>query len=482
MAKNVYRGPSAGRRRGEREQDVSMRRRAESIRRTADDDYDDEDYEWQERETSRKARNGCLIVFLVVLLLVLATLIVGALVVRNEINGQNSSAAQPVTLDVQSGWGGNTLGEVLESNGMIGNGLVFRYYVQIKGVAGNFTAGRHTINPGMSYDEIIAELISDPEPRPTVEVRIREGVSIMSVASTFEEAGLCTAAEFLAEANNLENFRDLKFVQKLLEDFDPVVFHNAEGLLYPETYSFYVDDTVHNYVRKLYEQMDAVITEEMYARMDELGISIREALTLASVIQAEAGHAEQQPVVAGVFWNRMAENLPEGMRGTLGSDVTLRYVKIWLQWNNEDFADRKYSEIGYDEARAAVGDEMFYAYVTEDSDANTRIGLPTGPICSITVGALNAALNPDDHGYYYFLTDFYGNYYYAETYQKHLANVETMNAMNAQYEAEQAQEETPAETAGGTGENAIAVPAPGGGSVNFGSVHKKWHVLPGWAA
>ncbi|MDL2324786.1 endolytic transglycosylase MltG [Ruminococcaceae bacterium OttesenSCG-928-A16] len=403
-------------------------------RYVTEDEY--EDIEEYNRNASKKARKGCLIVFLVLLI---AVVIAGLIVyssIKKEMDGENATAISSVTLTVPSGSGGTTIGTLLEDNGLIGSANTFRLYVRFVNNTADFKAGTFVLTPGMSYEEIIAALSGvGSDTRPTKQIQILEGKSVMHIASLFEEAGLCTAEDFLAEADNLDAFSDITFIQKLQENIDPNVFHLSEGYLFPDTYSFYTDDTPHNIVRKLYEQMDSKITPEMYAKMEELNLSLRETITLASLIQAEAGHVDQQPKVSGVFWNRLGGNWS---RGTLGSDVTLRYVKIWMQWNLPEFANKTYREISYDEARAAVGEDLFYAYVTDDSDTKSRAGLPAGPICSVSLTAIEAALNPEQHNYYYFLTDFYENYYYAETYDEHLANISIMNQKNEEYAAEQA--------------------------------------------
>lgn len=446
MPRNVYRAPDSNRNAAPQYSRQQASRQAPSRRaaRYEEDAYEDDDYEWEEEQARRKARKGCLVVFLVFLVILLVATLVGGLFAKNEMDGNNATATEAIQVVIVSGTSAKTIGESLQEKGIIGSGMLFRYYVSFKKAAPGFIAGTHTITPGMTYDEIITTLSTAPPAREEITVRIPEGVSIMKVASLFEEAGIGTAQEFLDTADNLDLFTDIPFIQKIKEEFDAdpsiVVFHRAEGLLYPDTYNFYKDDTVENVVRKLYEQMDGKITEEMYARMDELGITLRQAITLASMIQAEASHVDQQAKVSGVFWNRLSSDWQQ-QDGTMGSDVTVRYVRIWMQWNIPEYADKTYTEISYDTARAAVGDELFYAYVTDSRDAGTRKGLPAGPICSISETALAAALNPEQHDYYYFLTDYYENYYYGKTLAEHNRNVATMEQKNAQYLAEQANSE-----------------------------------------
>lgn len=433
MAKKVY-NPN--------QQPVYNNRNKQQPRKTRPEDYEDryeDEYEAIEahnRRASKKARKGCFITFIVFLVLVLGIGAFGYVTYSKEVSGGNSTAIAPVVVTVQKGSTSTSIGKQLEESGLIGSSNIFRIYVKyIAGSKADFKAGTFELQPGMTYEQLV-DTLSDASgsARQTVQVQILEGKSVMHIASLFEKAGLCTAEEFLTEADNLEAFSDLTFIQKILEDVDPNVFHRSEGYLFPDTYDFYKDDTVHNIVRKMYQEMDSKITAEMYAQMEEKNLSLRETITLASLIQAEAGHVDQQPKVSGVFWNRLGGGWS---RGTMGSDVTLRYVKIWMQWNMPEFEDKRYRSISYDETRAAVGDELFYAYVTDDSDTRSRAGLPAGPICSVSLTAINAALTPEQHNYYYFLTDYYEDYYYAETYEEHKKNIEIMNQKNDQFQQEQ---------------------------------------------
>ena len=124
-----------------------------------------------------------------------------------------------------------------------------------------------------------------------------------------EEAGLCSAEDFLKEANE-GDFSAYTFWQYVPEDKDaPDRFMKCEGYLFPETYEFLKDDTVHNYVATFYAQFDAQITDAMYAKLKEQGMTLNELVTLASFVQEEAGNS-QDSNVAQVFRNRLAEARP----------------------------------------------------------------------------------------------------------------------------------------------------------------------------
>ena len=122
----------------------------------------------------------------------------------------------------------------------------------------------------------------------------------IAIAQKMESAGLCTAEEFLKEANE-GDFSAYTFWQYVPEDKEaPNRFMKCEGYLFPETYEFLKDDTVHNYVATFYAQFDAQFTKEMYAALKKQGMTLPELVTLASFVQEEAGNS-QDSNVAQVF-------------------------------------------------------------------------------------------------------------------------------------------------------------------------------------
>ncbi len=393
------------------------------------DDYDEDD------AARRSARKGCLIAFLVVFVIVAIAAGIVGYNLYSEIDGGNATATETVVMDIASSSSGRTIGGQLEEAGLIASQEIFRFYERfLNSNDGVFQTGRFYIEPGMSYDEIIEVLTQPPPPRDTTMVTFPEGITVMQFANIIEEEGFCTADEFLAVANDLENFSDIDVIAEILEEGQsPDTFMAAEGYLAPNTYEFYVDESPENIARRLFEQFDAEMTPEIYERMEEQGLSVIETITLASLIEEEAGLPENQAPVAGVFWNRLQGDLDntDFDRRTMGSDVTFFYIRDWIA--------REYGG-----SYESVPENLFYGYYSGDEDPQTREGLPVGPISCPSRTAIEAALYPAESDYFYFLTDFYGTYYYAQTFTQHEANINTMDRMNAQFEAEEAaaQEET----------------------------------------
>ncbi len=174
-----------------------------------------------------------------------------------------------------------------------------------------------------------------------------------------------------------------------------------EGYLSPNTYEFYVTATEEEIIRKLLSQTEAVFTVENQERADELGMTMDQVLTLASMIEKEAKEGDFAKVSA-VFHNR----LKEGMK--LESDVTIHYIT------------------GVRKMALADSD------LTVDSPYNTYQvkGLPLGPICNPSPAAINAALYPDDimlkDKYLYFCAKEpeSGELYFSKTLDQHRRAVE----------------------------------------------------------
>ena len=163
---------------------------------------------------------------------------------------------------------------------------------------------------------------------------------------------------------------------------------------------FYVGEGAEKALGRFLSNTESKLTDEMYKKAEELGMSMDEVITLASIIQQEASVPSVMANVSSVLHNRL--NSPSYPR--LQCDATIFYLKRSVKpYIGEEQADK------YDEF-----------YNTYD-----RKGLPAGPITNPGIEAINAALNPADTEYYFFVTDNDGNYYFAKTYREHLENCKT---------------------------------------------------------
>ncbi|MDR3767730.1 MAG: endolytic transglycosylase MltG [Faecalibacterium sp.] len=366
---------------------------------------------------ARKKGGAGKILLVVLLLLFLAA---GAAVrfAYNEIHGNGAPGSTEVTVSIPQGSGVAAIANKLKEAGVIRSAYLFRWYVGEKGAAAKLQYGDFELTTGSSYDALISTL-SQYAKAETVRVTIPEGTTAIAIAQKMESAGLCTAEEFLKEANE-GDFSAYTFWQYVPEDKEaPNRFMKCEGYLFPETYEFLKDDTVHNYVATFYAQFDAQFTAEMYAALKKQGMTLPELVTLASFVQEEAGNS-QDSNVAQVFRNRLAEGSPyprlqSNTSSHVQSDADNNYLWNWVApyyggWDN-------------------IPENILAAY-----DTYSCTGLPAGPISNPGLAAIKAALEPqpdeEAKDAYFFVTDLKGNYYYAHTLAEHNANCKTAAAVN----------------------------------------------------
>ena len=367
---------------------------------------------------SAPSKGGALKIFLVILLLAVLAAGAALLFAHNEISGNGRPGAE-VTVSIPQGSGVSAIAQKLKDAGVIRSAYLFRWYVGHKGAAAKLQYGDFTLQKSAcSYDAIIA-VLSTYAKAETVRVTIPEGTTAIAIAQKMEAAGLCSAEDFLKEANE-GDFSEYTFWQYVPDDAAaPDRFMKCEGYLFPETYEFLKDDTVHNYVATFYAQFDAQITEEMYAELKAQGMTLNELVTLASFVQEEAGNT-QDSNVAQVFRNRLAEGSPyprlqSNTSSYIQSDADNNYLWNWVApyyggWDN-------------------IPENIVSAY-----DTYSCTGLPAGPISNPGFAAIKAALHPepdeDAKDAYFFVTDLKGNYYYARTLTEHNANCQTAANVN----------------------------------------------------
>ena len=314
-----------------------------------------------------------------------------------------------MTVSIPQGSGVAAIAKELKEAGVIRSAYLFRWYVGHKGAAGKLQYGDFTLQTGgYSYDGLIAEL-STYAKADSVRLTFPEGTTAIAIAQKMEEAGLCTAEEFLEEANT-GDFSEYTFWQYVPDDA-PDRFMKCEGYLFPDTYEFLTDDTVHHYVATFYAHFDKQFTAEMYKELEKQELTLPEVITLASFVQEEAGN-DQDSNVAQVFRNRLAEGSPypklqSNTSSYVQSDEDNNYLWNWVAPYYGGWED--------------IPENIRNAY-----DTYTCTGLPAGPISNPGLAAIQAALAPqcdeEVRDCYFFVTDLSGHYYYAKTYAEHQDN------------------------------------------------------------
>lgn len=319
----------------------------------------------------------------VIALLIAVVLVVGGVWYYTHIFGSTTiSSKVEVTIPEASSSG--EIGAILEDNGVIRSTMAFKLQVKKDGVASELKAGTYYFEGTYSLSEVIDALVSGPAVSGE-KVTIPEGYNQKQIIDLLVSKGLVTEDEFLDAAAN----GDYGY------DYLPAAgdSQRLEGFLFPDTYYISEDDSAEEIIAMMLETFNSYYTDEWKARVEELGLTASEWVTMASIVEKEAAVESDRPIIAGVFYNR----LKLGM--LLQSCATVQYA------------------LG--ETKSVLSDED----VQIDSPYNTYInyGLPPGPIASPGYASLYAALYPTDSDYLYFVAKPNGEHIFSVTYEEHLA-------------------------------------------------------------
>lgn len=315
-----------------------------------------------------------------------------------------SKESKEIEITIPEGYGLSEISELLKEKGIIDEPFTFEVYARIKEMDKRLAPGTYTLNSNLGYDQIFQLLKTKEVAKNVVTVNFYEGMKLTEIAKRLEENGVCGYDEFI-EAAKTESF---EYEFETMMGTSEYIYYKWEGYLFPDTYEFYTNSTPRSVIAKFIDNFNKKITSEYYLRMQELGLSLEELVTLASVIQSEAAYMEDMEKVSSAFHNRLEPNsgLPY-----LQSDVTWFYYEQEIEPNVED---------------ETLADSYLSAYYTYP---NYRVGLPVGPICNPGMNAIKAALYPADTNYYFFVTDKYGKFYYGSTQAEHDYNVAVADAV-----------------------------------------------------
>jgi UPF0755 protein len=288
------------------------------------------------------------------------------------------------------------IAELLADKNVIENTLLFTILSKFNGFDGSYLAGTHFVTQSMSYDEIMYILSQKPN---AVRVTFPEGLTYREVKQKLKDAGVKFDEKLLdSMVQNPQLFLEYKFVTQIekKEGRDWLL----QGYLYPDTYEFDMNTDEESIIRTFLDNTESKLIEKYYERAEAIGMTLDEAITLASMVQEECAVNEEMTTVSGVFHNRLKAKM------LLGSDAPINYLraeagadpKLWLSNADINAFDSPYNDYKYK-------------------------GLPPGPICTPGELALKAALWPQKHSYYYFVAKGDGTNVFAKTLAQHNANI-----------------------------------------------------------
>ena len=303
--------------------------------------------------------------------------------------------AEPISFVVEQGDTWYSISTRLYENGLIRAPKFYKVYIKLF-KPGNLEAGEYTISKTMSLPEIIDTLEKAATNPNIVKVTFKEGYNMRAIAKTIADNTDNT------EEDVFNTLADKDYINSLIEKYwflDNVItnqniYYSLEGYLYPATYEIDKTKDVKTIFAAMLDKMNTELTKYK-EDIEKSNYTVHELLTLASIVELEAGNASDRGDVAGVFNNRVKNNW------TLGSDVTTYYaLKI------DDFT---YSLTNTELATCNK-------YNTRSTCFN---GLPIGPISNPGDESIKASVYPTDTKAYYFVADCSGKTYLSSTYNEH---------------------------------------------------------------
>ncbi len=295
------------------------------------------------------------------------------------------TAGEPVVFTVKPGTPTKVIAVELENRDLIKNAFVFRIAAKLRGVENSLQAGEYAISPVMPVNQML-DMMSQGQ-TAYQQITIPEGYTVDQIAGLLAEKKIADPEKFKTLA---KTFAPYPYMQA-----NPNTKYSAEGFIFPDTYRFAKGISEEEMLALMVKQFDAKLTPDLRQQAAQLGLSVREVIIMASLVEKEAKLSEEQPVIAGVFSNRMKKDMP------LQSCATIQYI------------------LGYPKAELTIQDTQI------DSPYNTyqNMGLPPGPIANPGSAAIKAVLFAEKTDYLYFVADKQGKHHFSKTYEEHLTAI-----------------------------------------------------------
>jgi UPF0755 protein len=324
------------------------------------------------------------IVAVILTLVLLATAALGAFVYTTYQRAHEpykGFSEDEIFYTVAPGASSSSIAEVLQEKGVIENSRLFLAVLWYRGTTQRLQAGEYRFSEPASTVEVIDRL--ERGDVFYLSVTIPEGLTLAETATLYEEKGLGDA----------EELRRVFRRSDLIASIDPEAW-DLEGYLFPETYQLPRRPAAEDIAVAMVSRFKSVFDADRKRKAETLELSARELVTLASIVEKETGQADERPLIASVFWNRLNMGMP------LQSDPTIIFA-LKLQENYSGNLRRTDLEM--------------------DSPYNTYLhrGLPPGPIASPGLEAIDAVLEPPDTKFLYFVSKNDGSHHFSRTLREH---------------------------------------------------------------
>jgi UPF0755 protein len=313
------------------------------------------------------------------IMLVIGVLGVIYLIYTSAVGGDQQAASdgssEKATVEVVQGDTLSSVADKLDEAGVVGSATLFKLEARFSGSSTEIKPGEYSFAPDEDTDAILQKLTSGKD-APTFAVTIPEGLTLKQTAETVAASSDVSQADFEAAAKKTD------YGYAFLND--PAV-ETTEGYLFPKKYEFEEGTNASQMVNRFLEQY-LIETEglDIEGAKDRLNLTEHELVTVASLIERESANSEERPLVASVIYNRIRQGMP------LQIDATIQY------------------------ARGEPKEELSLDDLEIDSPYNTyeNPGLPPGPIASPSRESLQAAIEPAETDYVYYVLKADGQEHY----------------------------------------------------------------------
>lgn len=350
------------------------------------------------RQSTHTVRKIVLSIVSILIILLIVLAVSGYHYYTTSLEPLDPESNEDLPVEIPIGSSRTDIARILEENNIIRSAFVFNYHLRFTGEEG-FQAGYYLFSPAMSTEEIVWYLQEGGTPiteESTGRLTIPEGYTIEQVAIVIENQTDYSIEDFFELVESEE------FLNDIAEDYPQLLsgaierreetLYTLEGYLYPATYEFFEETTLEELVTQMISQMHNVFAG-YYDEIQQNEATVHEILTMASFIEREGITYEDREVISGVFYNRLAIDMP------LQTDVSVTYA---LGEHQE--------RITYDDLEV---DSLYNLY--------EHRGLGPGPVNNPDEESIRASMYPAETDYMFFLADLSTReIYFSETYEQHL--------------------------------------------------------------
>lgn len=322
---------------------------------------------------------------LVAIALVLLVFIPVYYLVYIPVNAGNT----PVKVSIENGQSSRAIAGILKENGLIRSELVFVAYLKLSGEAGDLKAGKYNFSGRLDIPEIVFTLVNGLSESEDIRLLLSEGFNIWEIDERLVSLGLIKEGWFSSK------------------------YRDEEGYLFPDTYRINRKAEDHNFIQELRQRMADNFNEKTAELLRGLGLTeSREVIVIASILEKEARTEKDMKLVSGIIRNRLKLGMPLQVDATVIYGACLRNFQLSMA-NNQPGKNCEVTFQGV--AREIKIDGPYNTYI--------RKGLPPGAISNPGLKAIEAALNPQDSDYLYYLSTRDGSQMiYSKTPGEHAAN------------------------------------------------------------